>query len=138
MKSIRILLAHTDDSICQLIQDVVETTDDLELVAKVKSLEATLKATRVFEPEIVVIGDNSNYQNGVELVSHLQAERVDCKILVISDEIDRSIIHNMLSSGISGYIRKDVSYETMPDIFKTLVVGKPVFSVDIARILLSL
>ena len=108
-KIIRILLADDHTIVRQGMAQLLEQQPDLKVVGEAnngnKAVEMAIKLT----PDLVILDIAMPLLNGIEAAKRIRKELPDCKILILSMYSHEHYIHQLLETGVSGYLLKDSS-----------------------------
>lgn len=106
---IRILIADDHTIVRQGLARLLEDQPDLEVVGEAThGQEAVEKALRL-KPDVVVMDIAMPRMNGIEASMRIRKRLPKTKIIILSMYSHEHYIHNLLETGISGYLLKDSS-----------------------------
>lgn len=140
-KIIRILLADDHTIVRQGMAQLLEQQPDLKVVGEAnngnKAVEMAIKLT----PDLVILDIAMPLLNGIEAAKRIRKELPDCKILILSMYSHEHYIHQLLETGVSGYLLKDSSgveiVQAIRDAMKNKTVMSPSISKKIENSLMS-
>jgi DNA-binding NarL/FixJ family response regulator len=103
----RVLLADDHRMVAEGLRSLIEP--EFELVGIVEDGRALLDAAEQLRPDVIVADISMPLLNGIEASKRIRKELPDCKILILSMYSHEHYIHNLLETGMSGYLLKDSS-----------------------------
>lgn len=117
------------------LQQLIELTDDLELVAQAGSGAEALKLGVELDPDLILLDLNMQGMDGLETLEKLRAEGVTSRIvmLTVSDADDDVIA--AISRGADGYLLKDTEPEELLNQIARALEGKMVMSEAVTQAL---
>ncbi len=108
-KPIRILLADDHTIVRQGLARLLEEQPDLKIVGEAINGQAVIKKALELMPDIIIMDIAMPLLNGIEAAKRVRKTLPDCKILILSMYSHEHYIHQLLETGISGYLLKDSS-----------------------------
>lgn len=117
------------------LQQLIELSDDLELVAQAGSGAEALKLGAELDPDLILLDLNMQGMDGLETLEKLRAEGVTSRIvmLTVSDADDDVIA--AISRGADGYLLKDMEPEELLTQIGRALQGKMVMSEAVTQAL---
>jgi len=116
-KPIRILLADDHTIVRQGLARLLEEQPDLKIVGEAINGQAAVDKALELVPDIIIMDIAMPLLNGIEAAMRVRKSLPDCKILILSMYSHEHYIHQLLETGISGYLLKDSSGQ---DIIKAI------------------
>jgi DNA-binding NarL/FixJ family response regulator len=108
-KPIRILLADDHTIVRQGLARLLEEQPDLKVVGEAINGQAVIDEAVELVPDIIIMDIAMPLLNGIEAAKRVRRSLPDCKILILSMYSHEHYIHQLLETGISGYLLKDSS-----------------------------
>lgn len=108
-KPIRILLADDHTIVRQGLARLLEEQPDLRVVGEAINGQALVDKAIELEPDIIIMDIAMPMLNGIEAAKRVRKSLPDCKILILSMYSHEHYIHQLMETGISGYLLKDSS-----------------------------
>jgi DNA-binding NarL/FixJ family response regulator len=136
---IRILVADERSLFLQALKSALEEEPDLGVVGQVRNgLEAVATASRT-DPDVALVAARlpGNFDGG-KVTRLLKSQVPDCKVLILSDEEDQSVLLNALDSGASGLVTSDSPLERLIESVRSADRGDPVIPPGMLGTLLKL
>jgi DNA-binding NarL/FixJ family response regulator len=99
------------------------------------SVAETIKALKVFTPDIILLDINLPDGNGIDLCKNILSEYPKTKILALSSFADRSFISRMLENGANGYLLKNSTEEEIFEAVNEVLAGKTHMGSDVSEIM---
>lgn len=108
-ESVRILIADDHTIVRHGLAQLIEEYSDLEVVGKVSNGQAAVEMALALKPDIVILDIAMPRMNGIEAAKRIRKQIPKTKILILSMYSHEHYIHELLETGISGYLLKDAS-----------------------------
>jgi len=108
-KPIRILLADDHTIVRQGLARLLEEQPELEIVGEAINGQVVVDMALELVPDIIIMDIAMPLLNGIEAAKRVRKSLPDCKILILSMYSHEHYIHQLLETGISGYLLKDSS-----------------------------
>ncbi len=120
MKPIRVLLADDHTIVRQGLARLLEEQPHLKVVGEATNGRAVVDKALELLPDIIIMDIAMPLLNGIEAAKRVRKSLPDCKILILSMYSHEHYIHQLLETGISGYLLKDSSGQ---DIIKAITAA---------------
>ena len=109
VKPIRILLADDHTIVRQGLARLLEDQPDLKVVGEATNGRMAMEKAIELKPDIVILDITMPLMNGIEAAKRIRKDLPQTKILILSMYSHEHYIHELLETGISGYLLKDSS-----------------------------
>ncbi len=106
---IRMILAEDHTIVRQGLARLLEDQPDLEVVGEAINGRMALEMALELKPDIVIMDIAMPQMNGIEAAKRIRKVLPKTKILILSMYSHEHYIHQLLETGISGYLLKDSS-----------------------------
>ena len=116
-KSIKIVLADDHTIVRQGMAKLLDEQSDLQVVGEATNGQAVIDMAIELEPDIIVMDIAMPRLNGIEAAKRVRKALPKCKIIILSMYSHEHYIHQLMETGISGYLLKDSSGQ---DIIKAI------------------
>jgi DNA-binding NarL/FixJ family response regulator len=108
-KPIRILLADDHTIVRQGLARLLEEQPDLSIVGEAINGQVVIDMALELAPDIIIMDIAMPLLNGIEAAKKVRKILPECKIIILSMYSHEHYIHQLLETGISGYLLKDSS-----------------------------
>ena len=132
-KPIKILLADDHTIVRQGLARLLEDQTDLRVVGEATDGRMALEKATVLKPDIVIMDIAMPLMNGIEAVKRIRKQLPETKILILSMYSHEHYIHQLLETGISGYLLKDSSGRDIISAIKAAMKGETFLSPSISK-----
>lgn len=117
------------------MQQLIELSDNLELVAQAGSGAEALKLGTELDPDLILLDLNMQGMDGLETLEKLRAEGVTSRIVMLTvSDADEDVIA-AISRGADGYLLKDMEPEELLNQIERALQGKMVMSEAVTQAL---
>jgi len=132
-KPIRILLADDHTIVRQGLARLLEEQPDLKIVGEAINGQAVVDKALELVPDIIIMDIAMPLLNGIEAAKRVRKILPDCKILILSMYSHEHYIHQLLETGISGYLLKDSSGQDIINAIKAAMKNETFLSPSISQ-----
>ena len=133
-KPIRILLADDHTIVRQGMARLLEEQQDLKIVGEAINGQAVIDKALELEPDIIIMDIAMPQLNGIEAAKRVRKSLPHCKILILSMYSHEHYIHQLLETGISGYLLKDSSGQDIIRAIRAAMKNETFLSPSISQI----
>lgn len=130
--SVRILLADDHPLFRTGVRNLIQTTDDLEVVGEASSGEEVIKLAAELKPDVIVMDIRMPGINGIEATRIITDKQRDLKILIVTMLKNDKSVFTAMQMGARGYVLKDAGEMELLQAIRMVGNGGAVFSSDIA------
>jgi DNA-binding NarL/FixJ family response regulator len=123
--SIRVLLVEDHGMVAEAIELALELTDEVAVVATVRSIAAAKAETRRRGPDVVVLDRRLPDGDGVAAIPDLVA--LGARVLVLTGEATASIAARVAEVGGSGLVLKSSRLDELTTAVRRVAAGEVVF-----------
>ena len=106
---VRILIADDHTIVRQGLASLLNDQHDLKVVGQAENGRAAVDKTLDLMPDIIIMDIAMPQMNGIEAVKRIKKKVPKTKVLILSMYSHEHYIHELLESGVSGYLLKDSS-----------------------------
>jgi DNA-binding NarL/FixJ family response regulator len=132
-KSIRILLADDHTIVRQGMAKLLDEQPDLEVIGEATNGQAVVDMAVELEPDIIVMDIAMPRLNGIEAAKRVRKDLPECRILILSMYSHEHYIHQLMETGISGYLLKDSSGQDIIKAIRAAIKNKKSMSPAISQ-----
>ena len=132
-KPIKILLADDHTIVRQGLSRLLEDQTDLRVVGEAIDGRMALEKATELKPDIVIMDIAMPLMNGIEAAKRIRKQLPETKILILSMYSHEHYIHQLLETGISGYLLKDSSGRDIISAIKAAMKGETFLSPSISK-----
>jgi len=108
-RPIRIILADDHTIVRQGLARLLEDQPDLKVVGEAINGRIAVKKALELKPDVIIMDIAMPLMNGIEAAKRIRKHLPKTKILILSMYSHEHYIHELLETGISGYLLKDSS-----------------------------
>jgi two-component system response regulator NreC len=119
-RPIRIILAEDHTIVRQGLARLLEDQPDLKVVGEAVNGRIAVEKALELKPDVIIMDIAMPLMNGIEAAKRIRKHLPKTKILILSMYSHEHYIHELLETGISGYLLKDSSGR---DIIKAIHVA---------------
>lgn len=134
---IRILLADDHTIVRQGLARLLEDQHDLEVVGEASDGRMALEKALELKPDVIILDIAMPLMNGIEAAKRIRKDLPKTKILVLSMYSHEHYIHELLETGISGYLLKESSGRDIINAIHAAIKNKTFLSPSISKIVVD-
>jgi len=125
LEEIRVLIADDHPLIREGLRHVLELDPGLKVVGEVGDGQGAINLTRALHPDVVLMDIKMPGTDGIEASRVIRREFPDTKIIFLTVADEDEEIMEVVRSGASGYLLKDVEPAELIKAIYNVMEGKP-------------
>jgi DNA-binding NarL/FixJ family response regulator len=130
---IAVLVVDDHAVILKSLQYLIETSDDIQVLAMATSGEEAVAQAGSGCPDVIVMDISMPLMDGIEATRLILVDCPLTRILMLTTYDSSSFIRRALEAGAKGYLLKDTMGDELLDAIRALSKGKTYFSQKIAK-----
>jgi len=103
---IRILVVDDHQMFRESLRQIIESRNDMQVVAEADNGSSAIKQAEKFKPDIVIMDIRMPVVDGIDATRQIKSKYPEIKIIALSSHSDRSYVEKMLQAGASDYLSK--------------------------------
>jgi DNA-binding NarL/FixJ family response regulator len=119
------------------LEQLLATTDDIELVGTASNGNEAIDAVARLHPDVVLMDLSMPELDGVEATRRISADHPSSRVLVLTSFSDQSRILDALSAGADGYLLKHAEPDDIADAIRAVHSGESPLDPKAARVLVE-
>jgi len=120
----RVLIVDDHPMVAEGIEAILETYEDLTVVATLGSGQAAVDQIETLAPDVVLLDLNMPGMNGLSATEIILERRPATNVVILSMHDSQEYITTALAHGAAGYILKDVPTEDIKTAIDTVMKGE--------------
>lgn len=128
----KVLLADDHPLFRSGVRNLLQTTDDLEVIGEASTGEEAVDLALRLAPDVIVMDIRMPGINGIEATRMIQEKDPRIKILIVTMLKNDKSVFSAMQSGARGYVLKDAGEMELLQSIRMVGGGGAVFSTDIA------
>ena len=137
MKSIRVIVVEDDKEIRSLLEHILNSESDIEVVRSFTTGDNFLKSWENIECDVVMMDINMPGKSGIECVALAKAMKPQVQFLMSTVFENTAYIFQALCAGATGYLIKNTTADKIIEAVREIAVGGSPMSTPIARLVVS-
>ncbi|MFZ3475876.1 response regulator [Streptomyces sp. 4.24] len=134
---IKVLLIEDNVITMAGLEQLIASSDDIEVVATAWDAESAMEAARRARPDVALVDLVLPGENGLSLSRRLLAMDVPPRVLILTAFHDDSWVREALTFGVSGFLLKDLMLEDLLEGVRSAHAGHSVLHPAVTRRLLD-
>lgn len=127
---IKVLIADDDTMIREGLKMIIESQEDMELVAVAVNGEEAVSLAREFAPDVAMLDIRMPIMDGLKACEVILKEKLALPLLLTTFDEEEFVLQ-AIQLGVSGYILKNSTSERILSAIHSVSVGATVFQFDI-------
>jgi DNA-binding NarL/FixJ family response regulator len=132
---VRILLADDHTIVRQGLARLLEEQANFKIVGEATNGQTAIDQVCALKPDIVIMDIAMPRMNGIEAAKRIRKQSPKTKILILSMYSHEHYIHELLETGVSGYLLKDSSGREIIKAIRSAMKNETVLSPSISKVL---
>jgi two-component system, NarL family, nitrate/nitrite response regulator NarL len=124
----RVLVADDHPVYVDGLAAAIDRAGDLELVATCTDGVEALARIRADPPDVAVLDLKMPRLSAPDVLRGLDADGIDCPVLILSVHVDGERVHECLTLGAAGYVAKDADRDEICAAIRSVACGRTVLS----------
>ena len=131
---ITVLLADDHASVRKSLRSLLETTDDIQVIATVSTGAEAIAQASFYNPDVAVLDLSMPLMDGIEATREIRVRCPLTRIMMLSIYDNAEYVQRALEVGAVGYVLKDMIGDDLLAAIRALYKGGRYFSQKIAEI----
>jgi len=128
--TINVLIADDHPLIREGLSKILSLDEEIKIIGEAKDGREAVKMTMKTHPDVVLMDINMPHMNGIEASRVIKNELPQIGIIALTIHDDQEYVDEMIDSGVSGFLLKDVEPEILVRSVKEVAKGKSLFEED--------
>jgi len=134
---IRTLIADDHIMFRQGLITLLNTAEDIDIVAECGDGRKALELIRSLEPDIAVLDISMPLMDGISIAQSIRTMGIATHVIMLTMHDDVLVYTRAVSAGASGYILKDDAYEELLNALRTVAAGGSAISPSMRNVSLE-
>jgi DNA-binding NarL/FixJ family response regulator len=132
-QKITLLLAEDHVVVREGLHALLQMNERFSVVGEARTGREAREMARTLQPDVVLMDIAMPTLNGLEAARQILAANPVAKVIVLSAHSDEAYVERMLEVGVTGFLAKQASIETLNRAICEVASGRSFFSPAIAR-----
>jgi two-component system response regulator NreC len=124
MKKIRVVLAEDHESVRQGLRLLLETKNDIEIVADAANGRVALDRVKALKPDVAVLDLAMPEMNGLAATKAIKQAAPQVNVVALTRHADDAYVQELLSAGASGYVLKQSPIDELLKAIRAVAAGE--------------
>lgn len=133
MSQINVMLVDDHAVVRMGFKMLLETTDDIKVIAEAESGEEAIKFYMEHKPNVIVMDITMPGMGGMEAIERILSKESSARILVLSAHEDSVHPKRVLNAGAMGYVTKRSAAEELIKAIRAVASGKKYIEASVAQ-----
>jgi DNA-binding NarL/FixJ family response regulator len=132
-KPIRVLLAEDHTLVRAGIRSLLQSMDQVEVVAEASDGHDTLHLVRTYQPDVVLMDISMSKMNGLEATARVAREFPKVHVIILSMHTSEEYMWQALRAGAIGYLVKEADAAELEIAIRSAVRGRTYLSPSVSK-----
>lgn len=128
MHPVRVLIVDDHPVVRHGLRSLLAGHPDLEVVGEAGHGAEALSWLTSHEADVVLLDIQMQGLGGLEVARIAHRSHPSVRIIILTTYDDQSYLHEALEAGVSGYLLKSASHESLPDSIRAVMRGEKLLS----------
>jgi DNA-binding NarL/FixJ family response regulator len=133
MKTIRVLLADDHTLVRAGIRSLLETIENLEVIAESGDGREALELISRHRPDLALLDIGMPGMNGIEIARQSVRGSPKTKVVILSMYDDKTHVTQAIRAGVAGYLLKGAAVAELPLAIKAVMAGETYLTPRVSR-----
>lgn len=133
MSAIRVLLADDHTLVRAGIRSLLESINDVEVVAEAGDGRETLELITQHRPDVALLDIGMPGLSGLEIARRTVQESPRTRVVILSMHADATHVNQALRAGVRGYLLKGASVAELPLALRAVMRGETYLTPKVSR-----
>lgn len=125
MTPIKVLLVDDQTLVRQGIFGLLQLKKHIEVVAQLPDGSCVLETIKSHQPDILLLDIRMPIMNGLEVLEAMKEGSITLPTLILTTFDEHELVLQCIELGALGYLRKDVSLDSLIGAIEAVACGKP-------------
>ncbi|QKY70314.1 response regulator transcription factor [Lentibacillus sp. CBA3610] len=132
---IKLLLAEDQRLFLEGVQALIDTQDDMEVIATASNGDQAVELVSELRPDIVLMDIHMPELDGIKATARIKESYPRVKVIMLTTSINEDLAIRGISVGADGFLVKELFPDTLYQAIRDAYRGQVVLSGDVASIL---
>ncbi|MFL6122092.1 response regulator [Actinophytocola sp.] len=135
MASTRVVLVEDHDMVAEAMALAMQRADDIEIVARARSIATALTEVRKYSPDVVLLDRRLPDGDAIDAIGALS--ELGARVLMLTGEATSTVAARVAEAGGSGLVLKSAGLDELEDAVRRVADGEAVFGAEFLAGVLS-
>jgi len=133
MSQTKLILVDDHQLVLDGLRSIIESQDDLEILAEAKHGKEALSLLEVLNPDMLLLDVDMPVLDGLQLLEELRQKDTAIQVIMLSMHAEKGIIERALKLGANGFVLKSAGKEELLHAISLIRTGEEYFSPQIMK-----
>jgi two-component system, NarL family, response regulator DevR len=132
-KALRVMLVDDHEVVRQGLRALLESENDLDVVAEAGDGNQAIDTARAHEPDVVVMDVRMPDMSGVEACRGIRDLRPETQVIMLTSYSDDEALFNSIMAGAAGFVLKQIRGSDLVDAIRKVGSGQSLLDPSVTR-----
>ncbi|MBX7169632.1 MAG: response regulator transcription factor [Pyrinomonadaceae bacterium] len=134
---IKIVIADDHPIFQRGLQQIIETDQNLKIMAAVNDGEAALENIRSLKPQVAVLDVDMPKRDGFAVLKAVKEENLSCNVILLTMFKEERFFNAALDAGVKGYVLKDSAISEITSAIHAAARGENFISPALSTLMMN-
>ncbi len=124
MDKVRIVIADDHAIVREGIKNLVELSDEFDVVGLAENGKEALSICKTEKPDILLLDISMPSMSGIETMKRILKAKLKTKVIALTIHDEKAYLVETMSLGVKGYVLKDADSDILIEAIKEVASGK--------------
>ena len=121
---IRLLLVDDQNLVKMGICSLLQLSGNIDVVAQLDDGVGVFEAIREYKPDVMLLDIRMPKMNGIEVLAEMKKREILLPTIILTTFDEHDLVLQSMKLGAKGYLRKDVSLESLIQAIDSVIAGE--------------
>ena len=130
---LRVMLVDDHEVVRQGLRALVESEDDMEVVAEASNGKQAVDVAKIHSPQIVVMDVRMPEGGGVEACRAIRDQVPEAQVIMLTSFSDDEALFNSIMAGAAGFVLKQIRGRDLVEAIRSVSAGNSLLDPSVTR-----
>lgn len=136
-RQIRIMLADDHEIVRRGVRNLLSVDPNIEVCGEAADGDTAVSLASELKPDLLILDISMQPTDGLDVAKRVREQVPETSILVFTMHQSESMVHDLLSAGVRGYVLKSDADKFLISAVETIAEGRTFFSEPVSRTILD-
>ncbi len=133
MDPLKILLVDDHEVVRQGLRALLESHDDISVIAEADSGPSAVDAVAIYKPDVVVMDVRMPGGSGVEACREIRDSSPETQVIMLTSFSDDEALFNSIMAGAAGFVLKQIRGHDLVDAIRQVGAGRSLLDPGVTK-----
>jgi DNA-binding NarL/FixJ family response regulator len=122
--TIRLLLVDDQNLVKMGLCSLLQLNGNIDVVAQLDDGVGVIEAIETYQPDVMLLDIRMPKKDGIEVLVDMKAQNIQLPTIILTTFDEHDLVLKSMKLGAKGYLRKDVSLESLIQAIDSVLAGE--------------